>query len=57
MSVIDPDDYFDETPMMDLDKVEQGLQNGDFRKKNKRKRGQRRDGKLRLDVIEEEYED
>lgn len=57
MSVIDPDDYFDETPMMGLDKVEQGLEKGDFRKKNKRKRGQRRDGKLRLDVIEEEYED
>lgn len=53
MSVIDPDDYFDETPMMGLDKVEQGLEKGDFRKKNKRKRGQRRDGKLRLDVIEE----
>lgn len=37
---------------MGLDKVEGGLEKGDFRKKNKKKRGQRRLGRMDLDVIE-----
>lgn len=51
LSVIDPDDYFDSTPKMANKKIPQGVDKGDFRKKNKKKRGLRRKGQLDLDVI------
>jgi hypothetical protein len=36
-----------------LDAVPEGINDGKFRKKNKKKRGGRRNGKLGLDVIDE----
>ena len=57
ISQLDPDDYFDQTPYMKLDQVEGGLEKGDFRKKNKKKRGQRRLGRMDLDVIEQLQEE
>ena len=51
-SVFDPDDFFDETPNIDNDGIDDALKSGKFRKKKKKKRGERRMGKL--GVIEEE---
>lgn len=54
MSELDPQDFFDETPRMKNELVPSGLEKGDFRKKNKKKRGHRRDGRLAggLGIIE-----
>ncbi len=54
MSEFDPDDYYDETPRMTLEKVPEAVNDGKFRKKEKKKRGQRRLGRLNLDIIDEE---
>lgn len=52
MSEFDPDEYYDETPHMALDKVPEAVDDGKFRKKDKKKRGQRRLGRLNLDIID-----
>lgn len=43
-SAIDINDFHDETPA--VDDIEEALESGKFRKKNKKKRGMRRGGKL-----------
>lgn len=48
-SAIDINDFYDDTPA--VSDIEDALATGKFRKKNKKKRGMRRGGKL--DVIEE----
>lgn len=52
-SVFDLNDYYEETPK--VEDIEDALVSGKFRKKNKKKRGNRRGRKL--DVIEEESDD
>lgn len=43
-SVIDINDFYDDNPA--VSDIEDALENGKFRKKNKKKRGKRRAGKL-----------
>jgi len=52
-SELDPEDYFDDTPHMNTAKLEEAIEKGDFRKKNKKKRGRRREGRLDLKAIDE----
>lgn len=47
-SVFDNNDYFDDTPFMENEEIKEAIEDGKFRKKNKKKRGRKRDGKLNV---------
>ena len=50
-SVFDNNDYFDDTPFLEDEEIKEAIEDGKFRKKNKKKRGRKRDAKL--NIIEE----
>ena len=49
--MLDPNDFYDEVPAVDNEDIKDALLTGRFRKKNKKKRGERRAGG-RLGIIE-----
>jgi hypothetical protein len=55
-SVFDPEDFYDEVPKVSKEDIKDALLSGNFRKKNKKKRGQRRLGG-KLGIIEEESDE